>query len=94
MRRRKGLKAQMRDWNHHSREMRAAAAPPRHYDTLGRRFTVTAWFWDGETDKANDWLAQNPGHGVITVTRGRILIAHKDDEGRLLTRLGGTHVHS
>ena len=85
MRKRKGLRAQMRAWNHASREMAAAAAPPKHYETMGLRFTVTAWFWEGETDKANAWMAANRGHGVIAVTNGRILIAHKDDEGTPIT---------
>lgn len=82
MRKRKGLKAQMREWNAASREMQAAAKRASEYRAMGLVFTVTARFAESCVAEANAWMAANPRHGVIAVTGGEILIAHKDDEGR------------
>lgn len=50
------------------------------YRTMGRVFTVTAAF--DTDDEANAYMADHPGEGVIASEAGKVLIAHKDDEGR------------
>lgn len=89
MRRRRGLKAQMRDWNHMTRQMRAEAERARWHHSMGRRFKITARFpnTDDGVTAVNDWLAKNPGHGVITTTRAEILTAALADEGEPLPAL-------
>lgn len=85
MRRRRGLKAQMRDWNYMTRQMRAdaerAKEAARWFEAMGRKFLITARFPEADIDAANDWMAKNPGNGVIAVKAGEILIAGMKDEG-------------
>lgn len=62
----------------------AADAASTTYQTMGRVFTVTASF---ATDaEANAYMAAHPREGVIACEGGRILIAHKDDNGRPVAR--------
>jgi hypothetical protein len=82
MRKRKGLKAQMRAWNAATREIRAAAEAAKWFKLYGLRFRITAEFPESAVDQANAWMEANPGHGVIGVRSGRIYIANCADKGR------------
>lgn len=82
----RGLKAQMRDWNYHSRELKRAITPPKTVHHLGREFMVTHCERNtlyGET-KTNEWLLANPENGVLMVTDTWIICAALSDNGARL----------
>lgn len=88
-RRRQGLRAQLRAWNHASREIARAAEASRYHETMGRRFRIVARFLEASVGEANAWMQQHPRHGVLAVTGVEILIAHVDDEGEPIARAAG-----
>lgn len=91
MRKRKGLRAQMRDWNHASREIAKAAQDAKNGEkstvTLyGRRFSVLSFRCDSD---ANRFMEKTPGYGVLHVSVcGLVSVARLDDEGATLKMEG------
>ncbi len=56
---------------------------PKYHTLAGRRFTITGYFPDDEDgeQRANYFMVDNPGHGVLEVAHGRIIIANCADKG-------------
>lgn len=52
----------------------------KHYD---RWYKVTGKYQDTDegTKEANAFMEANPGHSVLAVKDGEIILAHKDDKG-------------
>ena len=56
----------------------------KHYKTMGKAVEVLAAF---KTEKnANRYISDNPGTGVLAISRGMILISKNDDSGEKIKK--------